>query len=99
MIFRYTKNVTVTGDGVVSAFVQAGDIFNVIDRVEFLSSSRILFTMYSEDLIAQFANLSTDQVCTISSTALKSSDVTGTATVDEVYTVPIVFLLFYEHHA
>jgi len=52
MIFRYTKNVTVTGDGVNSAFVQAGDIFNVIDRVEFLSSSRILFTMYSEDLIA-----------------------------------------------
>ena len=91
MIFRYTKNVTVTGEGVVSAFVQAGDIFNVIDRVEFLSSSRILFTMYSEDLIAQFANLSTDQLSTISSTALKSSDVTGTATVDEVYTVPIVF--------
>jgi len=95
MIFRYTKNVTVAGT-VKSAFVQAGDIFNVIDRVEFLSSSRILFTMYSEDLIAQFANLSTDQVCTISSTALKSSDVTGTTTVDEVYTVPIVFPMFYD---
>ena len=51
MIFRYTKNVTVTGS-VNSAFVQAGDIFNVIDRVEFRSSSRIQFTMYSEDLIA-----------------------------------------------
>jgi len=89
MIFRYTKNVTVTG-AVNSAFVQSGDLFNVIDRVEFLSSSRILFTMYSEDLIAQFANLSTDQLSTISSTALKAT-ASGTATVDEVFTVPIVF--------
>lgn len=94
MIYRYTKNVTVT-EGVTSAFVQAGDIFNVIDRVEVLSSSRILFTMYSEDLIAQFANLSTDQLSTITSTALKASD-SGTATLDETYTVPIVFPMFYD---
>ena len=95
MILSYDKNVTVSGT-VASAFVQAGDVFNVIDRVEFLSSSRILFTMYSEDLIAQFANLSTDQLCTINATALKSSDVGNTSTITETFTIPIVFPMFYD---
>jgi hypothetical protein len=95
MIFSYDKNVTKTGS-TLSAFVQAGDIFNVIDRIEFLSSSRILFTMYSEDLIAQFANLSTDQLCTINSTALKGTDITGNVTLTETFTVPIVFPMFYD---
>lgn len=95
MIFSYDKNVTKTGS-TTSAFIQPGDIFNVIDRVEFLSSSRILFTMYSEDLIAQFANLSTDQLCTINSTALKGTDQSGNATITETFTVPIVFPMFYD---
>lgn len=95
MIFSYDKNVTKTG-ATASAFVQPGDIFNVIDRVEFLSSSRILFTMYSEDLIAQFANLSTDQLCTINSTALKGTNQSDNATLTETFTVPIVFPMFYD---
>ena len=93
MVYSYTKNVTVA-NSVTSAFVQKGDIFNVIDRIELLSSSRILFTKYSEDIIAELANLSTDQLCTINSTALQSTSETGVATVNAVFTIPIVFGMF-----
>ena len=74
MLFSYTKNIDNDGTGtpdVVQHKTPKGDIFNVIDRVELLSSSRILLTKYSEDLIAEFSALSSDQLYAISATAMK----------------------------
>jgi hypothetical protein len=67
MVFSYDKTVNFTaGDGAVTANIPAGDFFNLIDRVEFLSSSRILCTLYSEDILAQLKDLSTDEYSTVS---------------------------------
>lgn len=75
MLFSYTKNIDNDGTGgtadVALHQTPKGDIFNVIDRVELLSSSRILLTKYSEDLIAEFSALSSDQLYAISATAIK----------------------------
>ena len=83
MLFSYTKNIVNdqtpapgTPDTVAHQ-TPAGDIFNVIDRVELLSSSRILLTKYSEDLIAEFSALSSDQLYAISSTAIKEGAADG----------------------
>ena len=66
MIFSYDKTVTFTADADFTAKIPGGDVFSIIDRVEFLSSSRILYTLYSEDIIAQLKDLSTDEYSTVS---------------------------------
>jgi hypothetical protein len=66
MIFTYDKTVSFTADANFSAKIPKGDFFNLIDRVEFLSSSRILCTLYAEDIIAQLKDLSTDEYSTVS---------------------------------
>jgi hypothetical protein len=71
MLFSYTKNIVNDAGDTNPHSIPKGDIFNVIDRVELLSSSRILLTKYSEDLIAEFSALSTDQLNAIGATATK----------------------------
>jgi hypothetical protein len=74
MLFSYTKNINNDSTGTADTAqhkTPKGDIFNVIDRVELLSSSRILLTKYSEDLISEFSALSSDQLYAISATAIK----------------------------
>ncbi len=71
MLFSYTKNIVNPAADTNPHGIEKGDIFNVIDRVELLSSSRILLTKYSEDLIAEFSALSTDQLNAIGETATK----------------------------
>jgi hypothetical protein len=66
MVFSYDKTVTFTADAAFSAKIPKGDFFNLIDRVEFLSSSRILCTLYAEDIVAQLKDLSTDEYSTVS---------------------------------
>ena len=74
------------------ATIPAGDIFNCIDRIEFLSSSRVLSTLYSQDLQAQYSNLSADQLNPIvytSMNAFPTSAAVGSQTIS--YCIPIVF--------
>ena len=93
MLFSYTKNIVNDGSqptpDVALHQTPKGDIFNVIDRVELLSSSRILLTKYSEDLIAEFSALSSDQLYAISATAMKE----GAAALAGVYTNSIKFVI------
>jgi hypothetical protein len=91
MLFSYTKNIVNDGTGTADTALHQtpkGDIFNVIDRVELLSSSRILLTKYSEDLIAEFSALSSDQLYAISATAMKEG-----AAAAAVYTNSIKFVI------
>ena len=97
MVLSFEKKVIFTGDGTFTGEIPSGDPFNVIDRIEFLSSSRILCTLYSEDMIAQLKDLATDEYSTISN-FLGASDpstaVAGAKEVKKKYTLPIVFPFF-----
>ena len=97
MIFSYDKTVTFTADANFTAAIPSGDVFSIIDRVEFLSSSRILCTLYSEDIIAQLKDLSTDEYSTVSK-FLQQSDTSavgaGAKTVNFKGTIPIVYPMF-----
>jgi len=97
MLFSYTKNiVNDSTSGTPDAALHktpTGDIFNVIDRVELLSSSRILLTKYSEDLIAEFSALSSDQLYAISATAIKEGAAAsaGSTTNSIKFVIPLTF--------
>jgi len=76
-----------------ASYIPAGDIFKMIDRVEFLSSSRVLSTLYSADLMAQYSNLSSDMLNPIVYTSMRQEDV-GQDDGDKAiakFTIPIVF--------
>src|SRR5210317_2207228 len=67
IVLSYTKTISYTAPANdTEVEIPSGDVFNFIDRVEYLSSSRILCTLYSEDIIAQLKSLSTDEYSTIS---------------------------------
>lgn len=93
MLFSYTKNIVNDATGTADTAqhkTPKGDIFNVIDRVELLSSSRILLTKYSEDLIAEFSALSSDQLYAISATAIKEGAEGGTSNSIK-FVIPLTF--------
>jgi hypothetical protein len=92
IVLSYTKSL-VFGSGGTSQF-PAGDIFNVIDRVEYLSSSRILFTLYSEDIMAQLKDASTDEYSTVRETAVSAKPTAAASGVTAEYSIPIVFPFF-----
>jgi hypothetical protein len=94
MVFSYDKTVSFTADAAFSAKIPKGDFFNLIDRVEFLSSSRILCTLYAEDIIAQLKDLSTDEYSTVSNflAASDPSDVgAGPQSCKQTVTIPLVW--------
>ena len=93
MVFSYDKTVDFTaGDGAVTAAIPSGDFFNLIDRVEFLSSSRILCTLYAEDILAQLKDLATDEYSTVSNFLVASGTSAAGAGAKSVNTYRISFL-------
>ncbi len=94
MVFSYDKTISFTSDGTGQIAIPAGDFFNLIDRVEYLSSSRILCTLYSEDILAQLKDLSTDEYSTVSNFLVASGTSeasAGAKTVNFKGTIPLVF--------
>ena len=94
MVFSYDKTVTFTADADFNAKIPKGDFFNLIDRVEYLSSSRILCTLYAEDIIAQLKDLSTDEYSTVSNFLGESAESgvgVGAKSVNYKGTIPVVF--------
>jgi hypothetical protein len=94
MVFSYDKTVNFTADATATASIPAGDFFNLIDRVEYISSSRNLCTLYSEDIIAQLKDLSTDEYSTVSNflgTSGTSTAGAGAKAINFKGTIPIVF--------
>lgn len=75
----------------------AGYIYELIDRVDFLSSSRVISTLYSEDLRAQHVNLSPAALAPLVQSALGArfgagvAAPPGTSTLRADYCLPIVF--------
>lgn len=95
--FTYSYSATApAGAGTIN--LPSGVAYSMIDRIEFLSSSRVISTLYSQDLIAQHSNLSSDQLYPISQTwaKKKSGDATalgatGRVQVVESFLLPVVF--------
>ena len=97
IVFSYDKTIKFTGDGTFTGAIPAGDFFNLVDRIEFLSSSRILCTLYAEDILAQLKDLSTDEYSTVSNflgASGTSSAAAGAKEVNYKGTIPIVFPFF-----
>jgi hypothetical protein len=95
ILLSFSKTATRTAAAVAATttVIPAGDVFRCIDHIDFLSSSRVVSTLYAEDLMAQYSNLSSDQLKPIMYTSINQS-VLGNVNGDKVtanYTIPIVF--------
>ena len=71
--------------------LNTGDIFNIIKSVELLSSSRVISTLTSADLMAQFSNLDQAEFNVVQSTAINVGSTTASR---HVFVVPLCFGLF-----
>ena len=97
MVFNYDKTVTFTADATFSAKIPKGDFINIIDRFEFLSSSRILCTISAEDVVAQLKDLSTDEYSTVANFLGESAASTvgaGAQSCNFKGSIPLVFPMF-----
>ena len=72
ILLAYTKNVTPGTGAAGTADLEAGDIFRVINRVELMSSSRIISTITSEGLQAQISALSQSQLIPVYRNAISA---------------------------
>lgn len=91
IILRYTKS----GDGGGATFgVPPGDPFQAIQRVELLSSSRVISTLTRETLICQFANLCQEQLNPILQTVSRALPAAANQVCE--FAIPLVFPLLQE---
>tara|TARA_R100000935_G_scaffold6334_1_gene13875 strand:+ start:89 stop:1342 length:1254 start_codon:yes stop_codon:yes gene_type:complete len=107
ILFSYTKNLDSTSTAIPAttptdsqAGLKSGDIFDVIDRIELLSASRVISILTAADLYSQFSNLDTSQYEPIRRTATSARYATGPitdarfavgATIGFKFVVPLVF--------
>ena len=84
MLLVYSKD---GADSTISGF----DFLDVIDRVELLSSSKVIDTLTKYDLLAQFSNLDTSQFNIVNKSAINSRT---TAAATHKFVVPLVFGFF-----
>ena len=82
ILLCYSKKFSTAGK------VLANDFYNIIDRVELLSSSKVISTLTRDDLMAQFSDLDSAQYAPIADAVL---DARGTNNSSHDYVVPLVF--------
>lgn len=72
MLLKFTKTYTQTGTGSSNTDlkVQANDVFASLERVQLLSSSRVISQLTRFDLMAQFSNLPEDKLYPIRESCL-----------------------------
>ena len=75
-----------------AATLHQGDIFTIIKSVELLSSSRVISTLTSNDLMAQFSDMSQDEYNVVFQKAINVGQTAGTGKF--VFVLPLVFGLF-----
>lgn len=89
ILLVYTKVADATA-GATAAY----DFMDVIDRVELLSSSKVIDTLTNKDLLAQFSDLESSQYAPLASSVINSR--AGGANAVETYVLPLVFGFFKE---
>ena len=83
-----------TKEGNADTTLSSGDLFNIIDRIELLSSSKVIAQLTNYDLMAQFSNLEQSQYQVVGEYALKSRGAIAAAPHQHKYVVPLVFGFF-----
>jgi len=95
ILFSYEKQkVSAAAGDVGTTSVVVNDVFSVIDKVELLSSSRVISTLTRYDLMAQFSSLPQDNFTPIDEGCVKARDIVtaaGNLTNSVKYTIPLVF--------
>jgi len=100
IIFKMTYKWTVTTAPVTAGtrvFIPLGSAYNLIDRIEFLSSSRVISTLYSQDLVALHSDLRSDQLYPIVQTWAKGAVGVAAAaanvgdSIEAEFALPVVF--------
>ena len=95
ILFSYEKQKVSAADADVgTTSIVVNDVFSVIDKVELLSSSRVISTLTRYDLMAQFSSLPQDHFTPIDEGCVKPRDIitsTGNLTKSVKYTIPLVF--------
>jgi len=94
ILLSFTKRVVIGTDNVTGGKILAGDVFKVIEKVELLSSSRVVSTLTRFDLASQFSDLPQDKRFPLEKSALQQRTFVTPATpatYDEEYTLPLVF--------
>lgn len=93
ILFSYDKTVTASGTGDKTVTIGVNDVFSVIEKVELLSSSRVISTLTRYDLMAQFSSLPLDSFTPIDEGCVKPRTIVVTAPSSKTttYTIPLVF--------
>ncbi len=101
ILLTYKKSYTnATGGDVTNLEIPQSDFFNILQKVELMSSSRVVSTLTNVDLMAQFSNLPNNKMTVIADNLLKAQPVTpatlgNNQTSDEFsFTCPLVFGFF-----
>jgi len=110
ILLNYTKKMsTATVSGNEVALINAGDVFRVINRVELMSSSRVLSTLTSEGLQAQVSGMTESQLVPVYRNAVRgrnydsgyNSTIAGNFAIGVIdptpnfaFSLPLVFGLF-----
>ncbi len=92
VLLSYTKRVVVGTELSADANLKAGDVFKILDKVELMSSSRVVSTLTRFDLASQFSDLPQDKVFPLERSCLSEREVAKeVGTKDVNYTIPMVF--------
>jgi len=96
--FSVSASTTIPAGGAANDRLCApvGYIYELIDRIDFLSSSRVISTIYGEDLRAQHTNLSPAAYAPVVQTAIgarfgSQAAVGALSTLNAEYCVPVMF--------
>jgi hypothetical protein len=94
ILLTFDKTYTMGGSS-TALKIEAGDIFNTIDKVELLSSSRVVSILTAADLAAQFSNLTNEEYGVVYRTCLgprePAGDGSSASVVTEKFVVPLHF--------
>lgn len=101
ILFTYKKSFTnnTAADITTELSTLQNDFFQVVEKVELLSSSRVISTLTSRDFMAQFSNLPTNKLSVIAQNLLKPQKVNdagnsiavGASSAEASFTAPLVF--------
>ncbi len=94
VLLSFTKRLVLGTANLTNGSLKAGDLFKVIEKVELLSSSRVVSTLTRFDLESQFSDLPQDKRFPLEKSALQARTFANPlvpGTYDEEYTVPLVF--------
>ena len=95
ILLTYKKTYTNGTSGALVLGAPQNDFFNCVEKVELLSSSRVVSTLTKIDFMAQFSNLPYNKMTIIQENVLKPRDAVsagaGAETEELTFTVPLVF--------